>query len=244
MNLIMRLKLTILFFIPFLATAQEGVPWLDCNYTVVKTSDSTYKVQVMNYDSVSEAESCFLMWMNSGVDKPDGKLYVYDADGNIRRMANYQSGSRAGKHLTWYATGELESETIWETDLYFTDRYFYKSGKIKSTSENGNRANAVYTTYYENGQMEARYGEGDKVQRGWHENGQLKLEIREEAYTEWYPNGNKKMSGKLKNTLNRVGKWTYFNEEGKRIRVLWYGKGDRAWYGDETGYLKEKKYNR
>jgi antitoxin component YwqK of YwqJK toxin-antitoxin module len=242
------MKLTLLLFLlfPFLSNAQEGEYQLDCDYQIEKLSDSTFKIQVANFDSLNSSENCFLMWMNTAKGKPNGKLFVYDENGKKRRLAIYYDGVRTGTHLVWYSSGELESETTWETDLYFTSTSYFKSGKIKHTAENGNRPNAVYKSYYENGQIESINdfsGSGDKT---WYENGQLKLELNKikNTYTEWYPNGKVKLKGNLINGWARIGKWIYYNEKGRRTKKLIYTNTNknRSWYGDEAGFEKEKKY--
>lgn len=242
----MKFTILILSFIPFLTIAQEAEYHLDCDYPIVKLTDSTFKIQVANYDSIDFGESCFSSWVNTAKGKPNGKLFVYDENGNKRRMAIYKDGVRTGTHLIWYSTGELKDKTTWETDNYFNSISYFKSGKIQFISENGNRENAIYKSYYENGQIRSLNefsGVGDIE---WYENGQKKLELNKikNTYKEWYPNGKLKLKGNLLKGWTRIGKWTYYNEKGRRTKKLIYINDNKniSWFGDEAGFAEEIKY--
>ena len=149
-------------------------PNLECNYKIEKLSEGKYKTTVNGFDSLSRMESCFLSWMNTGKGKPDGELLVYDENGKKRRLAIYKGGIRVGMHLEWYATGELYRETNWETDLYFSSKSYYKSGKLSFTAVNGNRDNAVYTEYFENGKTKAETSYNPSIEKTYYDNGQIK----------------------------------------------------------------------
>ena len=242
----MKLPLLLILLFPFLSQAQEVDFKLDCDFTITKLTDTTFSIQVEDYDSLISSESCFLSWINKAKAKPNGKLYFFDENGKKRMMSIYSNGVRTGTHLEWYSTGELSCETIWETDIYFTSKSYYKSGKISGTAENGNRQNAIYKSFFENGQIKSLNdfsGFGDKF---WYENGKLKLELNKlkNTYKEWYPNGQLKVKGKLINGWFRIGKWIYYNENGSRTRKLIYSKNRKnvSWYGDENGFDKEKRY--
>ncbi|MCX6317689.1 MAG: hypothetical protein NTW29_10380 [Bacteroidetes bacterium] len=218
---------------------------LPCDYKIEKISEGQYKIQVSGFDSLNTMESCFLGWMNTGKGKPDGKLFVYDEHGNKRRMAIYKGGIRTGKHLEWYATGELSGEIVWETDLYFHSTDYYKSGKIRARAVNGNRENAVYTSYYENGKIENETNEAQRIERSYYETGQLKMERMElrRTYKEWHANGKLKITGSLgEGGWTRTGKWLYYDKNGKLIRELWYKEENESWYGGEEGFYKEIRF--
>lgn len=241
----MKKLLLIILFLPFFCFAQQKEFTLDCDYEIKQITDSTYKIQVQNFDSLHAGETCFLSWMSTGKDKPNGILLVFDENGIRRIKAIYKDGIRIGTHLMWYSSGELESETTWESDLYFNSTGYFKSGKIKNTAENGNRPNAVYKSYYENGQLESLSdwsGVGDKM---WYENGQIKSfrDLKTSTYTEWYENGKIKLTGKLMSGSIRTGVWKYYNQSGKLTRELIYDDHTKAGsFFDESGYSKEKKY--
>jgi antitoxin component YwqK of YwqJK toxin-antitoxin module len=230
----------------FLAIQLSAQDWkLECDYKIEKISDGKFKTIIIGFDSLSKMESCFLSWMNTGKGKPDGELLVYDENGEKRRLAIYKGGIRVGKHLEWYSSGELYSETNWETDLYFNSKSYYKSGKIESTAVNGNRDNAVYTNYYENGKSKAEISYNPPIDKTYYDNGQIKSDksATKNTYTEWYSNGKIKLTGSLdEGVWGRIGKWSYYDVQGKLIRELFYKPNNDGWYGTEKGYYKEVKY--
>jgi len=218
---------------------------LQCDYKIEKIGNGKYKTLVKDFDSLSRMESCFLGWMNTGKGKPDGELLVYDENGKKRRLAIYKGGIRVGKHLEWYDTGELASETTWETDLYFSSKSYYKSGKIYGTSVNGNRDNAVYTDYYENGKVKTVISYAEHFEKNYYESGQIKSEKidSKRTYKEWHSNGKLKVSGLLdEGAYGRIGKWFFYNDKGKLVRELIYEENNSGWYGTDDGYAKEIKH--
>ena len=218
---------------------------LDCDYKIEKVGERKYKTQVNNFDSLQTGETCFLSWMNTGTGKPDGELLVFDEKGRKRRLAVYKSGIRVGTHYEWYETGELYDTTIWETNMFFNSKGYYKSGKIKHTATNGNRESAVYTSYYENGQIESITDYSAHIEKTYYENGQIKTDISDtkKTYTEWYSNGKIKLTGALdEGGFTRIGKWSYYDDKGKLIRELFYETNNPSWYGNEKGFKTEKRY--
>jgi antitoxin component YwqK of YwqJK toxin-antitoxin module len=230
-------------FLTIQLSAQDGK--LQCDYKIEKISEGKFKTAVIGFDSLSKMESCFLSWMNTGKGKPDGELLVYDENGKKRRLAIYKGGIRVGKHLEWYSTGEFYSETNWETDLYFNSRSYFKSGKIESTAVNGNRDNAVYTEYYENGKINSETSYTPPIEKTYYDNGQIKSDksATKKTYTEWHSNGRIKLTGSLDERVwGRIGKWSYYDEKGKLVRELFYKPNNEGWYGTDKGYYKEVKY--
>ena len=239
----MRHILFILFLLTLNLNAQETNP--ECDYKIEKTSEGKYRTKVIGFDSLSRMESCFLGWMNTGKGKPNGTLLVFDENGKKRRLAIYKGGIRTGKHLEWYPTSELYSETIWETDLYFTTKAYYKTGKISHTSVNGNRDNAIYTDYYENGKVKSLINSAERFEKNYYETGQTKSEKfdSKRKYKEWHPNGKVKVTGSLdEGAFGRVGKWLFYDDKGKLVRELIYEENNSRWYGTDDGYSKEIKH--
>lgn len=229
-------------FIVLATTARSFSQNLECDYKIERTGEGKYKIQVNNFDSLETGETCFLSWMNTGKGKPDGELLVYDEMGRKRRLAIYESGIRVGTHYEWYKTGEVYSITNWETDLYFNSKCFYQSGKIKSTAINGNRDNAIYTSYYENGQIESVTNSFLDPEKTYYQNGNLKSVKSKQQFTEWYSNGKVKLTGSLDFGFTRIGKWRYYDDKGKLVRELFYEKDNPSRYDNERGYKTEKKY--
>jgi antitoxin component YwqK of YwqJK toxin-antitoxin module len=150
-----------------------------------------------------------------------------------------------GTHYEWYATGELHSQTTWETDLYFNSKAYYKSGRIYHTAVNGNRENAVYTSYYENGKVETVTDYSRGIDKTYYDNGQIKSDKADakKTYTEWYRNGKVKLTGSLdEGAWGRIGKWSFYNESGKLVKELFYEPNNASWYQADEGYSKEIKY--
>jgi antitoxin component YwqK of YwqJK toxin-antitoxin module len=239
----MKLILFALLLLTLNLNAQDTNP--ECDYKIEKVSEGKYKTKVIGFDSLSRMESCFLGWMNTGKGKPNGELLVYDENGKRRRLAIYKGGIRAGKHLEWYATGELYSEINWETDLYFTTKAYYKSGKISHTAVNGNRDNAVYTDYYENGKVKSVTNYAEHFEKNYFETGLIKSEKidSKRTYKEWHPNGKVKVTGSLGvGAFGRIGKWLFYDDKGKLVRELIYEENNSGWYGTDEGYSKEIKH--
>lgn len=238
----MKNFILILLFSSFVSFSQEKVFSSGCNWTIIELNDSTYKIQVSNFDSLQAGETCFRAWVNTGQNKPDGVLLIFDEKGVKRKKVTYKNGVRIGVVIEWFPSGEIESKTIWETNNYFTTKAFFKSGRIRFIAENGNRTNAVYKSFYESGQIESI--DNSSGSKSWYENGKLKseLNIKSNVYSEWYKNGQLKLKGKLLDAWTRIGKWRYYNEEGKLVRKLIYTKSNYSWYGNEKGFNKEKKY--
>jgi len=239
----MKFILTILIFLSTTARGQDTTK--GCVFKIEKIGVGKYQTKVNKFDSLNNSEGCFLGWMNTGEGKPDGQLIVFDENGKKRRLAIYKGGIRVGKHLEWYSTGELYSETNWETDLYFNSKSYYKSGKIANTAVDGNRDNAIYTEYYENGKIKAVTNSAAHIEKTYFDNGQIETDKSDtmKTYTEWYSNGKVKLTGSLDDgAWGRIGRWSYYDEKGKLIRELFYKPDNAGWYGTDEGYYKEIKY--
>lgn len=232
-----------LLFFTFIGYGQDAN--IECNYKIEKLSEGKYKSIIIGYDSLSSMESCFLIWMNTGEGKPDGELLIYDEYGKKRRLAIYKGGIRVGKHIEWYDTGELYIETTWETDSNFNSKSYYKSGKLSSNAVNGNRDNAVYTDYYENGKIKAITSYNPSIDKTFYDNGLLKSDksATKKTYTEWYSNGKIKLTGSLDQIAwYRIGKWSYYDKSGKLVKELFYKSNNQGYYLQETGYYKKVNY--
>jgi len=242
----MNSLITLLLLFPFLAFSQENNVPIDCNYKIEKINDSVSKVQVINYDSLILGETCYINWINSGADKPDGTLYIYDENGKKRRKATYYKGEKVGKHIIWYPTGEIEITITWITDDTYNWEEYYVSGKIKEIILNGNLDNEVSKKYYENGQLESIADWSNDGLKTWYKNGKPNYERNTKLnyFKSWFENGQLNVYGKLKNGRQRIGKWSYYDESGKLVRELFYDDSinNTSWYGNEVGYVKEIKY--
>ena len=128
---------------------------------------------------------------------------------------------------------------------YFNSKGYYKSGKTKNISENGNRPDAVYKSFFENGQLQSLNDWANTGDQTWYVDGQMKSfrDVSESTYTEWYAKGKIKLTGKLEAFMVRTGTWKYYDESGKLIRELIYEDPIKARaYFEEAGSTEEKKY--
>lgn len=239
-----RVVFSILFFslIPLVGQSQN----IRSAYELKELGVNKHQYKVNDFDSLSITRTSFLDWLNSdNNNKLDGEITVVDKAGNKRISATFQSGTKLGVEYYWYKSGKLECERHWEPDQSYHSKTYYESGNIKSTAIHGNRKDAVYTAYYENGHMESLYDYSAQIEKTWYKNGQVHSDrsFKDKKYTEWYPNGTIKLTGSLNAAgWSRVGKWSYFDANGKLTRELFYDNDNGALFSDESGWVNEKTY--
>ena len=164
----------------------------------------------------------------------------YYPNGKLReKFEAYKKGGkliRHGKYISWYDNGQKESEgklfkgtaqgswTEWNRDgsLYFQTNY--KNGQI----------NGLVTEWYDNGNKLSKTMFKNGFPNGpsivWYENGNIK-EICNYSYRfglngpykKFYKNGEIAISGNYRKG-KRVGKFIFYNKEGKRISEGEYNK--------------------
>lgn len=229
------------FFLTLIGQSQN----IECKYELKQIGKDKHQYKVSNFDSIAIERLSFLDWLNSDKNKLDGEIIVLDEIGNKRISATFISGAKVGIQYYWYKSGELESEMNWETDQTYNSKTYYKSGKIKSTAVNGHRNDAIYTNFYENGNLKTLYDYSDHIEKSWYENGQIKSDrsFKEKIYTEWYSNGIIKLKGPLNLTgWSRIGKWSYYDINGKLTKELFYEENNVKLFSDESGWINEKTY--
>jgi DNA ligase (NAD+) len=132
----------------------------------------------------------------------------------IVSKSHYHDGKKIGEWITWYYTGQKESETQYD---------------------NGKKTNEHITWHY-NGQKESetQYDNGKKTSRiSWHNNGQKKSEGQYKNGTlsgkriSWHPNGQKKSEGQYKEGLlapipDKTGKWEWWYNNGQKKKEANY----------------------
>ncbi|WCO03608.1 toxin-antitoxin system YwqK family antitoxin [Psychroserpens ponticola] len=117
----------------------------------------------------------------------------YYENGKPKKIENYDSlGVKNGVWSDFYDNGQIKIEQ------YFTNKNTYLDNAANKNSY-GKRTK-ILSHYYPNGQLRFTLNySNDKIENG--------------LFIEYYPSGNKKISGNLRNEL-RSGIWTEFYESG------------------------------
>lgn len=114
------------------------------------------------------------------------------------------TGKRSGGIYRYFAKGD---------DQPFTGVLFakYSNGQYSSWQEYVNGVGqGKWINYYENG--------------NYKEIGYYNNNLVEGPITKYYENGNLKAEGTYKDWRVKIGKWKYFDEDGKLVNVVDYGK--------------------
>ena len=163
--------------------------------------------------------------------KIEGLAIGFFENGDTAQITHFHKGLKDGLEKTWYSSGELWSEYIFEggrkisgnhffrngqptATLRFKDgyvvwgEYYHPNGKVRSTgSIHENQKTGFWNYYYQNGTKKesGSYLEGEKhgIWEYYHETGNLK-EMGE------YDEGKK------------IGVWQEFDEEGNLIHDIYF----------------------
>ncbi|HCL05844.1 MAG TPA: hypothetical protein DHW64_07745 [Chitinophagaceae bacterium] len=140
-----------------------------------------------------------------------GHVHAFHENGNMQRMQSYFKGKEEGLLVTWFPTGQKESE-----------RYFAEGEK-----------EAVHKGWWENGQQRFEYhfskGQYDGNFREWSVNGMLAKHIEYKDGKEirgkaWRENGKVYMSFEMRGSrryglMNAKPCYTLRNEKGEYIEM-------------------------
>jgi antitoxin component YwqK of YwqJK toxin-antitoxin module len=184
-----------------------------------KKSEGNYKNGKMNGEWT-------YYWKNGGIK---GKGSFKDGNGiDISKVSGIHNNGRNGDWITYYEDGNKWQSLTYNNGLLDGEFiWWYRNGqkKIQDTFKDGKR-NGLFTEYYENGSGNIRkiyqYKDGlaDGMQNSFWENGN-KFSQSEYLGGNWvslvlyYPNGQKKISGKIG---EKWKKWEGFNENGSRMK--------------------------
>jgi uncharacterized protein (TIGR02145 family) len=145
--------------------------------------------------------------MSYVADKKEGKESVWFENGVIQQEAEYQQGNKHGMFKEWYSNGSLK------------DSIYYSENII---------ADGTYNFYTETGEIEheVTYNKGQLtkekiIEERFYLNGDYIENIQE-----IYLNGEKKVTGTLKNG-QKDGLWTVTNNTGQIISEEIYNEGNR-----------------
>ena len=191
--------------------------------------------------------------------KSNNKLYtgnfIQKKEGIIIRTGGYKKGKVHGKFITFYKSGNKESEIYYKNGKVAGPIIkWYKNGNIEYEIEKiiDNKEHGKCRTWYKDGQIgiNGNYFKGKKDGKWttWYENGQIKTRqnynngISDGKFTYWFSNGNKKNTGYYDNGFLN-GKYKEWHENG-RLYVKGYYKNNKM-HGkwklyDENGYKKEE----
>ena len=134
-----------------------------------------------------------------GEQKPfSGWAAEYHDNGQIESLGQYKDGKRHGQEISWYGNGQM---------------------RHRGPAVNGH-SNGQWTYWHDNGQMQHQ---GDWVDgqfsgqwTGWYENGNMQ-------YQGEYEGGNwntfKRNSAGTRAFVGRVGKWTFWEEDGSKYSI-------------------------
>lgn len=223
----MKLILSAILLIPHLIFAQKIEQ--DCNFKPIKINDSVYHVYLANnqlLDANSET-NCLLIYLRNGEGKPDGSIIVFDNFKKKRWLVNFKDQKR-NNELVWYSNGKLKSETFYKEDIYYDETEYSTDGKIcyKVKNQNSGKENIYY--YYKNGVLKRKiefdsllvhnkpYLQGNNIFRvkGWYNNGKLKETGL--LFSDWY----------------KLGKWTYYDKNGKVTKTQEFKETDWVQYDE------------
>ncbi len=138
---------------------------------------------------------------------------------------------------TFFSSGQLQAkyaDSIVSGKEYKYFQEYYENGKLKMTGFYNNKEVkcGIWTTYYENGNMEIifNYNEGnlDGLYNYFHDNGQLWTERVYKDGKLWNVNSNYDRNGKKRDSgtiKNGTGKLNIYNTEGKLTKVYEYKDG-------------------
>lgn len=151
------------------------------------------------------------------------KLFYYDTDNKLRKTSTFyisgkikgilnrdQEDRLDGLTLSIYESGSLKSYGMYNKGIGFSYQY-YEDGRIKIYSQSKDTYLCGYrVSFCSEGEL---YSETFYDSTGYTETG-------------YYCNGNLRIRGRNKTDyINKVGKWEYWNEEGKLIKIEHWEEG-------------------
>jgi len=185
----------------------------------------------------------------------DGLFTLYE-DGQKHREGSYLDRKKNGLFTEWYNNGQKKQEgSFKEGRLSGRWAYWNEEGhKYSEETFKDGKKDGLFIEYHPNGQK--------STEESWKE------DKKDGLFTEWYENGQKKQEGELGNFNYKLGKWSYWKEDGNKyldmmsaysavshghshpelIKVLHrqsevLGITSRAFYTDILGAFLEKLVN-
>jgi antitoxin component YwqK of YwqJK toxin-antitoxin module len=158
----------------------------------------------------------------------------YHIDG---RVMGVKGSVPDGEVYEYYTNGEVKSEANYKSNLLYEEKEFYPDGISKSHTINNwsgrNLIESIYVMYYPNGKKQQEMkmdSNGDGVSMLYYETGELferselKDAYREGAVTQYYKNGQVMLMGFMKEDM-LDGPAKEYNSKGQLIKKVVYKEG-------------------
>lgn len=215
--------------------------FLVCSFAGFGQTDSTeVDLGIPDYDNF-----CVIMGGDS-VRLQNGRPitgFIKDTypSGKLKHKGYYENG-KITTFTNYYENGNIERNFRLKTDRKGVLEVFYPHGEPLSIVEWNNGESSKWVDYYESGQIEFTEELNKNMEyylymRFYFEDGkpQILFELTDEksrtyTYTEFYPDGKVKESGKKVHNANMgdyqmEGTWQYYDETGKLVLEEDYLKG-------------------
>ncbi len=169
--------------------------------------------------------------------KPVGTMKRYNEKGDLTTIMNFYPGTNRCFAEMYNMKGEVIARGVYENQKKDSVwNYLRKDGSV-SMSEHFNQGtlSGPVVNYYPSGNISQQlhytggtkngpwirfFENGDTMMVSTYTNGVL-----HGSYTSFYPGGTISISGTYHNDL-KDGDWSYFSEEGEKLSVIRYDKGD------------------
>jgi len=177
----------------------------------------------------SNGNLSLIMYLDN-VGRTHGKFESWYENGQISIESVYIHDTIDGKGHSWNSDGSLNSISDCKMGDCET-KYLYPSGKVKKIQKHYLSAIYEIMTFCENGRLTQRVypGKTNMPYYFYHCDGQMLVKGTVNAdgthignFEHYYPNGNYREKGAYANRegliVPKIGKWTYYNEDGKLVR--------------------------
>ena len=127
----------------------------------------------------------------------------------------YENGQPVGLWTRWSSNGTLKAKTMWISHEEAMKRYPDKERRLELSVKDG-----LHQEWYERGQMKLNGHFADSKKVG--------------LWRTWYTHGQKESEGRydpMGNKEQKVGPWSYWDQEGKLIKEEFYKDGERVLKG-------------
>jgi len=222
----MKLIFSAILLIPHMIFAQAIEQ--DCNFKPIKINDSVYHVYLANtklLDKNSE-QDCIRHYLRDREGKPDGTVIFFDNLKKKRWLFNFKDHKSIGKEIKWYTNGQLEFEILFKADAIYDRTDYRTNGNIFSKLVNVNSGKANTYFYYKNGVLKRKI-EFDSL-LVYNKNFLQGANIF--RVKGWYNNGKLQETGLVFGEKYKLGKWTYYDKNGKITKTQEFKETDSVIY--------------
>ncbi|MCK9437123.1 MAG: hypothetical protein M0Q12_07955 [Synergistaceae bacterium] len=183
------------------------------------------KVSLWYEDGQKQIDATYLKGMKNGL------ITEWYANGNNRYEMSYVADKKEGKEFVWFENGLIQQETEYQQgNKHGVLKEWYSNGTLKDSIYYSNNviANGTYNLYKENGEIERErsYTNGSLIKERILISRIMKDGDSYDTVQEIYKNGEKKVTGTLKNG-QKDGLWTVTSKTGQIISEEIYNEGKR-----------------